>query len=822
MVAKVRNRILNTKIDVKTFDKIIAGWLSEQDISCRERISLNKRRSNRAMKSAIMFQKLLCFLTIFIVSSVFSAEKPNILLILADDLGWSDTSVTGSKYYRTPNLERLAKRGVRFTNAYSASPLCSPTRCSIMTGQSPARTGFTTPGGHLVQVILKASVNKGAKATERQIACTSITRMDTDHLTLAEALKEGGYVTGHFGKWHLGREPYSPLEHGFNVDVPHWPGPGPAGSFVAPWKFPDFKEKYSKEHLEDRMGDEAVAFMEAHTRLTPGQVRKPFFLNYWQFSVHAPFDAKAELIEKYKKLRDPHNPQQSPTYAAMIQSLDDNIGKMLDALDRLGISDNTIILFYSDNGGNMYNLVDGGTATSNAPLRGGKASIYEGGIRIPAIVSWPGVTRGGTISKALVQSEDLYPTILEMATLPAHPEQALDAVSMVPALKGEQGLRSAVYSYFPHAPAVPEWLPPSACVRVGDWKLIRIFHDAEGGGHRYELYNLADDIGERHNLAFSQPERVESMDAMIEKFLVDTHAVRPVPNPGYNPAAVDHLLGWRSGGDARLSFGHKLFQIRSFGKNPSRVRDKPLELVKGKYSFELRMRSWAGGPVRLFWAGADGKFTDRLSLSLSMAADGLWHELQTQLAFDDTVQTLRFDPADSEGSVNIEWIRLRSLDGKVVKEWDFTVKPKPVRAKIKVVPQIAIGGWKGGHNSHLALRQGKGVLHIQSKGRDPMLISEALALSAGSYTLKIRMKSRSRGNGLLFARPAKGGYKVGSGTSFSFSHDNKWHIITIPLNRNYEIAELRLDPCTAPGEIEIEWINLSLAEGDVIQEWNFL
>jgi len=528
------------------------------------------------------------------VFCLISAAGPNVILILADDLGWCDTSVTGSQYYRTPNLERLAECGVRFSNAYTASPLCSPTRSSIMTGQSPARTGFTSPGGHIADVILKASVAKGAKAVERQIGCTSITRLSTDHFTLAEAMRAGGYVTGHFGKWHLGSAPYSPLEHGFDVDIPHWPGPGPAGSFVAPWKFPDFKEHSPKEHLEDRMGDEAVAFIEANQN-------RPFFVNYWQFSVHAPFDAKAELIEKYAKIRNPLNPQQSPTYAAMIESLDDNVGKILDALDRLGLTEKTIVIFYSDNGGNMYNVVDGTTATSNAPLRGGKASIYEGGVRVPAIVSWPGVAAGGTVSHALVQSEDLYPTVLEMAGLPPRPAQALDAVSMVPAICGKEGLREAVYCYFPHAPPVPEWLPPSVCMRKGDWKLIRVFHDAPNGEHRYELYNLAMDIGERNNLAASQPERVEAMDAMIEKFLNETHAVRPKTNPGYDPDSVDSAGGWKSGGDARIGFSHGIFHLRSFGKDPQMITAKPLNLAAGGYTLKMRLRSWAGGggPVLL-------------------------------------------------------------------------------------------------------------------------------------------------------------------------------------------------------------------------------
>ena len=195
--------------------------------------------------------------------------RPNIVLILADDLGAVDTSLGGSSFYSTPNLRRLAERGMLFTNAYSASPLCSPTRASIMTGQNPARTGITAPACHVAEEVLMPSVPKKINPRSRQSTTQSVTRLSTEHYTLAEALKDAGYVTGHFGKWHLGREPYTPLEHGFEVDVPHWPGPGPAGSFVAPWKFGSFKERYPKEHIEDRMGDEAVAFMEKNKYLMP-------------------------------------------------------------------------------------------------------------------------------------------------------------------------------------------------------------------------------------------------------------------------------------------------------------------------------------------------------------------------------------------------------------------------------------------------------------------------------------------------------------------------------------------------------------------------
>ena len=374
-------------------------------------------------------------------------SQPNVVFILADDLGWSDTTLFGTtKFYKTPNIERLAARGMTFTRAYSSSPLCSPTRASILTGLSPARHGITSPNCHLPTVTLHAEETARSSPKQKATIPKSVSRLDTKYYTLAEMFRDHGYATGHFGKWHLGHEPYSPLEHGFDVDVPHHPGPGPAGSYVAPWRFKDFDHDpdIPNEHIEDRMAREAVAFMEKHKD-------EPFFLNYWMFSVHAPFDAKQRLITQYRNRVDPTDPQRSPTYAAMVESMDDAVGALLDAIDRLGIAHNTIIVFASDNGGNMYNQVDGTTATSNAPLRGGKATMYEGGIRGPAVVVEPGSVEAGTQSNEVIQSSDFYPTLLEMLSIKAQPNQDFDGVSIVPAYTASRSL-AAPSSLISHTP----------------------------------------------------------------------------------------------------------------------------------------------------------------------------------------------------------------------------------------------------------------------------------------------------------------------------------------------------------------------------------
>jgi arylsulfatase A-like enzyme len=455
-------------------------------------------------------------------------QKQNVVFILADDLGWSDTTLYGTtELYQTPNVKRLAKLGMTFTRAYSASPLCSPTRSAIMTGLSPARTGITTPNCHLPQVVLKASAGKSAPPSQLAIQPDPVTRLKTEYRTLAESFQDAGYATGHFGKWHLGAEPYSPLQQGFDVDVPHHPGPGPAGSYVAPWKFPSFKAKVESEHIEDRIAEEAIAWMESNRD-------KPFFLNYWMFSVHAPFDAKQERIAAYRNAVRSDSPQRNPTYAAMVSSMDDAIGRLLDTLERLELIDNTIIVFTSDNGGNMYSEVDGTVPTSNQPWRGGKATMYEGGTRVPCVICWPGVTKPNSQSDAIIQSEDFYPTLLTGLSIPLGVSYPLDGIDIRPALRGEKLERQATFQYFPHSPPVPDWLPPAASVHQGEWKLIRIFHGSTDGSHRFLLYDLERDPGEQRNLAMQFPDKVHELDGLLEGFLNSTDAVLPIKNPAFD------------------------------------------------------------------------------------------------------------------------------------------------------------------------------------------------------------------------------------------------------------------------------------------------
>lgn len=456
------------------------------------------------------------------------ARPPNVIFILADDLGWADTGVYGSQFFETPHIDALAQRGMTFTNAYAAAAICSPTRASILTGLHPARIGITSASGHLEREVLEKSLRPRAPENQPALSASSLTRLGVDYFTLAEALAGAGYRTAHFGKWHLGREPFDALNQGFEIDLPHTPGPGPSGGYLGPWSFwPGAGSE--GEHIEDRMATEAAEFIRQNSD-------RPFFLNYWCFSVHAPIQGKPDLVEKYRAKADPSMAQRNPIMGAMVESLDDAVGSLLAVVDELDIADDTIIVFFSDNGGMVHRLNAGVPVTSNAPLRSGKSSIYEGGIREPLIIAWPPLVEAGSRSDEIVQSIDFYPTLLELTGVPPREGQSFDGVSIVPALHAEPLEREAIFVHSPqYTPATLH--RPSTSVRRGDWKLIRFHCDGPGQQDRHELYNLAEDIGEQVDLAEQQPSIVGELSVLLDRFLADTEAVVPRPNPQYRPGA---------------------------------------------------------------------------------------------------------------------------------------------------------------------------------------------------------------------------------------------------------------------------------------------
>ncbi len=626
---------------------------------------------------------------LFAPLAALAVEKPNVIFILADDLGTHDLRCFGSTFYETPNLDRLAQRGTRFTQAYAASPLCSPTRSSILVGQYPARTGITAPVCHLPTVQLEKRLENG-NPNARLLVANSLTRLQTEYFTLAEAFKEAGYATAHFGKWHLGHnlkpgDRYEPKDQGFDVDFPHTPSaPGPGGGYLAPWKF--IKDPAITDtagvNIEDRMSQEAAKYIAAHKG-------KPFYLNYWAFSVHSPWNARADYIEHFKAKADPKNPQHNALYAAMVKTLDDGIGRLLQAVDDAGIADNTIIVFYSDNGGYAYppkkTDPEGYAeipATSNLPLRSGKASLYEGGTREPFIFAWPGKAKAGATSDILFQSVDFYPTLLSLAGLKPRAGLQLDGHDQSKALLGGDSPRDRVFCHFPHGNAtrdsVMDGFYAGTYVRKGDWKLIRFYARNDDGSDDLELYDLKNDLGERRNLAKEKPELVQELNGLITGFLKDTGAVVPKVNPNFGkaapkvpakkkaPAPDDLPGGWKNrAGKATVIEG--ALHIESKGADSFIGVGAGLAVGPAKLSFRLRAPQAGEGKITLLGSAGGAEM---LSVPYRTSGEASWQSITVELNAKQASGILRLYLPTGSAAVDLDDIVLTPAQG-APRRWEF-------------------------------------------------------------------------------------------------------------------------------------------------------
>jgi len=466
-----------------------------------------------------------------------AARKLNFVFILIDDLGWTDVGCYGSRFYETPAVDRLAKMGVRFTNGYAACTVCSPTRVSILTGKYPARV-------HLTDWI---SGHKRPRAKLRVPDWTMY--MKKEEVTLAEALKPGGYATGFIGKWHLGpREEYWPKSQGFDVNIGGYSRGAPP-SYFAPYRIPTMADGPKGEYLTDRHAADAETFLEAHKD-------RPFLLYLSMYAVHTPLQAKKELIARYqaKADADPTSLQRHPVYGGMVHSMDECVGRVIRKLEELKLLDRTAIFFTGDNGGLIGNPRR--PITSNAPLRAGKGSSYEGGVREPFVVYVPGVTKPGSVCGEPVISIDFYPTILELAGVPgdAKHNRRVDGVSLVPILRGATKLdRDAVYWHYPHYH--PGGATPYGAIRQRDWKLIEFFEDMH-----VELYNLREDIGEKNDLAPKMPDKAAELRGKLHEWRRAVDAQMPAPNPNYDPSRATQ----RGGGRGKRAAGRRDVQHPDF------------------------------------------------------------------------------------------------------------------------------------------------------------------------------------------------------------------------------------------------------------------
>jgi len=639
------------------------------------------------MKLLFLALSALCGVTL-------AADRPNVVLFLVDDMGWMDSGAYGSQYYETPNIDRFAQRAMRFTQAY-ANPLCSPSRASIMTGKHPTRHGILTASGHQPPQPADFDFSPTTGAPNRPfISPISKNYLEPSETTLAEALRSAGYRTAHIGKWHLGlTTPHRPEAQGFDVAFHCAPDPGPPGGYFSPYGVvpegtPTGKLKVGTitdgppgEYIVDRQGIEAVQFIRESKD-------RPFFLNLWCYGVHGPWGHKPEYTAEFAKKTDPRGIQKNPIMASMLRSVDECFGRILDELNQQGLTDNTLIIFYSDNGGNIHSNVPGSAKTAkaeqvkdgpladwrkwagptpptnNSPLRDGKSSLYEGGTRVPMMWSWAGHIPPGSTSDAIVGHIDLYPTVLDLLQLPKPDHQIMDGISLAPVLLGKGPLpRNAFFNYFPYRPN-----EGGVTVVSGDFKLIRWFDPAVPR----ELYNLREDIGETQNLAESLPAQVKQLDALIDAFLQDTGARLPQPNTAYTAQAAaanqDPLAGivQRS---CKASLIDGALRIEATGRAPflgtAAVR------LSGPLTLKLRARSPNGGPGQVHWRSSDQPdFPEDQTADFTLPPSDDWQDVTVALPISGPSGTLRlYLPAD-QSPVDLQSIEFTAKNGQT-KRWHF-------------------------------------------------------------------------------------------------------------------------------------------------------
>ena len=627
--------------------------------------------------------------------------KPNIVLFLVDDMGWMDSTPYGSQYYATPNMKRLERQSMRFTSAY-ATPLCSPTRASILSGQYSSRHGVTSASGH--QAALPADASRyptKASTNQRFIYPISKCYLDPELDTLAEVLRDAGYRTGHFGKWHLGlNQKHWPGKHGFEVAFHAEPSPGPS-SYFSPYRVHKSGDPSPRHHvgtitdgpdgeyITDRLTDEAIKFVEANKD-------EPFFLNFWHYAVHGPWGHKEQYTKQFAVKADPRGQQKNPIMASMLKSVDESLGRVLDKLDELELTDNTLFIFYSDNGGNTHSNVPGSRGmdvkkghpkwdfvqdwkrwagdqppTNNAPLREGKGRIYEGGQRVPLMVRWPGKVEAGSVSDSIVGPIDLYPTILEAVAVKTPADHIVDGETIVPVLKQTGRLtRKAYFTWFPH-------LIPAVSVRSGNWKLIRRFEPHPKYPEVRELYNLKEDIGETSNLASGMPDKVKELDALIDQFVKDTGALVPKPNPNFDAAAPKSPNNTNSDPIAGLVARmcevvatDGAIRITAEGRQPflgtAQVR------FNGPLTLKLRARSNAGGKGRVRWrtAGQDSFPESSQIATYDLPAGTTWQDISVSLPVQGKPTVIRLYLPAGQMAVEVQSIQFLDKNGRK-KSWDF-------------------------------------------------------------------------------------------------------------------------------------------------------
>lgn len=578
-------------------------------------------------------------------------SKLNVILIVIDDYGWADSSCYGSKFHRTPNIDKLASEGMRFTDAYAACPVCSPTRASVMTGKYPARL-------HLTDWLPGRADNSSQKLLRPKFR----QQLPLEEVTLAEAFHDAGYVSGHIGKWHLGGEGFDPLKQGFDFNIAG-DHTGTPLSYFAPFQrnqrfMPGLEEAPEGEYLTDRLAAEAEKFVVRNKD-------QPFLLYLPHFAVHTPLRAKPELIEKYETAPKPAGRQNNPIYAAMVESMDAAIGRVMQAVTDTGIAERTIIVLTSDNGGLVTAEGRNAAATSNAPLREGKGYLYDGGIRVPLIVKWPGRARPGAVSTFPVASIDLFPTLLEICGIKS--DARPDGVSLVPLLRQSSTTlrRDALYWHYPHY--ANQGGKPGGAIRAGDFKLIEFYETG-----RRELFNIRRDPGESQNLADQARNKVEELSTALSEWRRAVGAQMPEPNPDFlpNPQADDGTI---------------TLPAKTADVHGTMLRYEPIP-QKNTLGFWTRVDDWASWEFEI---KKPGRFQLEILVGCGTGSGG------SQVDFVVAGQTLNWTVKETGGFQNFVGTQLGQVTLKEPGRYTLTVKPraKPGQAvmdlrEVKLVPEV--------------------------------------------------------------------------------------------------------------------------------------
>ncbi len=774
-----------------------------------------------------------------------SGNRPNVIVMLADDLGWRDVSVNGSDYYQTPNVERLAAMGVNFPNAHSAHPLCSPTRAAILTGLYPGRVRFNTPAGHVATATLDPTVGTSADDYLPSTASGSRTRLPNGYVTYAERMKRAGYSTAFLGKWHLGRDEYIPDNQGFGFVVGGRHHPGPPGGYFAPFSadsnipatWPDGSPVVTSNHVNDVLAAWAADYIEEHRN-------RPFLMNMWWYDVHGPIEAKPAVRDKYVGLSGADGRQDSPTMAAMIEVMDSGIGVVLDKLEELGLTDDTVIFFTGDNGGNMYIWIEDDLAvpTDNYPSRGGKACIWDGGSHVPFIVSWPGTVSGGTVNSNLVNNMDIYATVLDMLDLEPYDGYALDSTTLVPSLLGLPAANSnTVFVQFAQSPSRPASFP-GVWVRQGEMKLIRFFHGNGGeGNHRYELYNMAWDPGEEDNLANANPMLVAELDALIEQHLTDTEALVPLPNPAYVPPVFD---GWTPNHGVWVQDGTG-GRIRMVSNSFLPGLDSPdLSARPAPAKVRVTMTSRSYGDGRIWWKSpGDTQWSLAQSVSFPVTHDAVERTIEVPINPGAPVRQIRYQPSSSSYATDvldiqvldaadglIEMMSLVDSDGDGTTDEDENAAGRSPNDAVDMAFHFETTGAYEGWHENIRYIDGLAVTNGALMGTaltdNPHFENTAIGFPAASIpAVALRMRAGVGAGVQLYWTP-EGGTYTGNFTTQTYSGNGDWQVLEFVLAGNalwdgQQIDKLRIDPIASATWFEIDWIRAvnGDADNDGFPDW---